>query len=230
MWQDLLVIEIPPWDKVLRTVLVYGAIVVLLRLAGKRDLAQLNTFDLVVMLLLSNIVQNALIGEDYSVTGGVLGAAVLLAGNAVMVRAAASWPTLGRLFEGSPTTLAHDGHLDHATLRRLGLRPADVLQAVKKQGADHMSDTERVTLEPGGAVLVRLRPEEENASGGEIAAVDARLARIERHLAELTGSYPHTPPSPYSDSSAEQEHPRPPRVDPGDDGTDGSDGAEPAGR
>jgi len=68
MWTDLWQVQIPLVEKVLRTVLVYGGLALLLRLAGKRDLAQLNSFDLVVMLLLSNVVQNAVIGNDNSVS------------------------------------------------------------------------------------------------------------------------------------------------------------------
>src|SRR3954469_594760 len=96
-------------EKTIRTVAVYAAVAVLLRVAGKRDLAQLNTFDLVVMLLLSNTVQNALIGEDNSLIGGIYGAAVLVAVNALVVRLAAADTGVQRVFEGTPTVLVEDG-------------------------------------------------------------------------------------------------------------------------
>src|SRR5437763_7052349 len=108
MSHDLFSVGIPLAEKVIRTVGVYLAIAVLLRLAGKRDLAQLNTFDLVVMLLLSNVVQNAIIGPDNSLVGGVIGAAILVAVNAVVVRSAAASPRLERVFEGTPTVLIDD--------------------------------------------------------------------------------------------------------------------------
>src|SRR5438477_412591 len=98
-------IQLPALEKVLRTVLVYGGLAILLRLAGKRDLAQLNTFDLVVVLLLSNVVQNAVIGNDNSLTGGLLGAAVLVAVNGLVVRVTNRYPRLTKVFEGTPTEL-----------------------------------------------------------------------------------------------------------------------------
>ncbi|MEV4182947.1 YetF domain-containing protein [Streptosporangium canum] len=185
MWQHILVTGIPLTEKAVRTVAVYLAVVILLRVIGKRDIAQLNTFDLVVMLLLSNVVQNAIIGPDDSVSGAVFGAAVLLAVNAAVVRAIARRPWLARILEGRPIVLAHDGAYEDGTLRRLALPRADLEVAIKRQGGDRVEDTCLVTLEPGGALLVRLRPEEESASAGDVAEINARLDRIERHLARL---------------------------------------------
>ena len=90
MWTDLTHLDISVLDKIIRTVVVYLALIVLLRLAGKRDLAQLNSFDLIVVLLLSNVVQNAVIGPDNSLLGGLIGAAVLIAANAFLVHGRAS--------------------------------------------------------------------------------------------------------------------------------------------
>ncbi|MFI6324426.1 DUF421 domain-containing protein [Nonomuraea sp. NPDC050556] len=193
IWDDLVTVGVPLAEKVIRTVVVYLAILFLLRLAGKRELAQLNTFDLVVMLLLSNVVQNAVIGPDNSVLGGLIGAAVLLGANALVVRTASHWPRLNRLLEGEPTVLARDGHYDLPAIRRLGIRRADIAVAVKKQGGDHITDTELVTLEPGGRLLVRLRSDEEDASAGDIAMLHAQLTRIERRLDELSARPPERP-------------------------------------
>src|SRR6188472_3874022 len=85
MWTDLTHLDISVLDKIIRTVVVYAALIVLLRLAGKRDLAQLNSFDLIVVLL-SYVVQNAVIGPDNSLLGGLIGATVLIAANAFVVR------------------------------------------------------------------------------------------------------------------------------------------------
>src|SRR6202030_4264075 len=100
MWKDIFVVAVPLAEKVLRPVLVYLALVVLLRIFGKRELAQLNPFDLVVLLSLSNTVQNAIIGDDNSVTGGIIGACSLLAINWLVVRALFRSPKLTRAFEG----------------------------------------------------------------------------------------------------------------------------------
>src|SRR5690242_12256915 len=102
---DLFTMGIPIVEKAIRTVAVYLGILLLLRLAGKRDLAQLNSFDFVVLLLLSNVVQNAVIGNDNSLAGGALGAAILVLGNSVIVRLVRRNSVAVRLFEGTPTTL-----------------------------------------------------------------------------------------------------------------------------
>src|SRR5690242_2293565 len=119
-------------EKTIRTVAVYVALAALLRVAGKRDLAQLNTFDLVVMLLLSNVVQNAVIGNDNSLLGGLFGAAVLVAVNAVVVRLMVTSPRGVRLFEGTDSVLVEDGHYLMSKLHREGLREADLDVALRR--------------------------------------------------------------------------------------------------
>src|SRR5450631_2728135 len=86
MWHNMFVLGLPIAEKILRPILVYAFLIIGLRLAGKRELAQLNPFDLVVLLTLSNTVQNAIIGDDNTVTGGVIGASTLLFVNYVLVR------------------------------------------------------------------------------------------------------------------------------------------------
>lgn len=109
MGHDMLACGIPYAEKALRTIAVYALVLLLLRLAGKRELAQLNTFDLAVMLLLSNVVQNAIIGPDVSVSGAAFGAVVLVSVNAVFVRLSARYRWLRKLLVGSATVLARDG-------------------------------------------------------------------------------------------------------------------------
>jgi uncharacterized membrane protein YcaP (DUF421 family) len=183
---ELFTIQIPVDEKLLRTVAVYAGVAVLLRIGGKRDLAQLSTFDLVVMLLLSNVVQNAVIGPDNSLSGGLLGAAVLVGVNAVWVRVVGRSSRLVRLFEGSPTVLIKDGQFQERALRREGLRRGDLERALRSQGADSVVEVQRATLAPGGAVVVELRDSEQNASRGDLAALrhhlDALLAGIEQRL------------------------------------------------
>ena len=182
MTHDLVHVGIPFTEKVIRTVAVYATLAVLLRLAGKRDLAQLNTFDLVVMLLLSNVVQNAIIGDDTSLVGGLVGAAVLVALNALVVRASARNDGLARIFEGTPTVLIDDGHYRDEALRREGLRRADVDAAIRRQGADDETEVESATLGPGGAVVVSLKAEAQAATKADIAALAAALNRLEQRL------------------------------------------------
>ncbi|WP_026123493.1 DUF421 domain-containing protein [Nocardiopsis chromatogenes] len=179
MWHEMFVPDIPTAEKTIRTVLVYLAVYLMLRLVGRRDLAQLNTMDLVVVLLLSNVVQNAIIGQDYSVTGGVIGAAVLMAADWAMVRVRTRWYWAWRLFEGRTSVLVRDGHYDRRTMWRLGVRKADVEQVVRRDGGSDVGDAKRVMLEPDGTLLVELRRGKRAATVGQVDALEERLARIE---------------------------------------------------
>ena len=175
---DLFTIGVPVLEKVLRTIAVYAGLLALLRLAGKRDLAQLNTFDLVVLLLLSNVVQNAVIGDDSSLLGGFIGAVTLVAANSVLVRVVQRSDAAVALVEGTPAVLVRDGRIEAAALDRLGLRPADVLVALRRQGASTLAEVEEAVLEPGGSIVVTLRPEAENATKADVAALEAKLDRL----------------------------------------------------
>lgn len=172
---DLFTMGIPVVEKGIRTVAVYAGLLVLLRLAGKRDLAQLNSFDFVVLLLLSNVVQNAVIGADNSLWGGLLGAVVLVGGNSLLVRVVGRNDTALHVLEGTPTVLVRDGTLDDGAVRQLGLRRADVIAAIRRQGADELAEVEEAALEPGGAISVRLRDDAMAANRGDIARLEAKL-------------------------------------------------------
>lgn len=178
MWNDLMHLGVSLPDKLVRTVAVYLALSVLIRLAGRRDLAQLNAFDLVVMLLLSNVVQNAIIGPDDSLLGGLVGAAILIAVNALIVRAIRRSDGLSRLLEGTATELAKGGEWLPDALRREGLRPADVDAALRRQNANSVADVDTVSLEPGGAIVTTLRPGQESATRQDIARLEAKLDRL----------------------------------------------------
>jgi len=175
---DLFSLGEPTLEKALRTAAVYGGILVLLRVGGKRDLAQLNSFDLVVLLLLSNVVQNAIIGNDNSVAGGLLGAVILVALNAVVVRVVQRSKVAVDLFEGMPTVLVKDGKLDRKAVARLGLREGDVMTAVHRQGADMVDQVELATLTPGGGIVVDLKHEAMDATKGDVERVERKLDRL----------------------------------------------------
>ncbi len=181
MWTDMWMLGVSAPEKIIRTVAVYAGLAILLRLAGKRDLAQLNSFDLVVMLLLSNVVQNAVIGNDLSLSGGLLGAAVLVAFNAGVVRLSLHSDRLTRLVEGNRTVLASNGSWNDATLRREGLRRTDVEAALRRQSANGVDEVEEVTLEPGGAVIAKLAPQMQTATKADIDAVKADLRSESRN-------------------------------------------------
>jgi uncharacterized membrane protein YcaP (DUF421 family) len=172
---DLSHIEISLVEKTVRTVAVYAGIVLILRVSGKRNLAQLNTLDLVVLLLLSNVVQNAIIGPDNSLLGGLVGAAILVTVNAIFVRAMRNSHTAVELLEGKPTSLVTDGRFNEEEVGHLGLRDSDVMNAIRRQGADRIDEVADATLYPGGAIVVRLHPGDEDASKDDIARLEAKL-------------------------------------------------------
>ncbi|MFD8707286.1 DUF421 domain-containing protein [Kitasatospora sp. NPDC059648] len=185
MWHDLVVVQIPIVEKILRTVAVYVLILVLFRLAGKRGLAGLNTFDMVVVFLLSNVVQNAIIGNDNSLLGGVVGAVTLVAVNAAVTRWLARDPRAARVLEGDPTTVVRDGKLVPGALRELALRPSELEHAIRLQNGDNVSDVARARLEPDGQLLVTLKAAEQSATKGDVDELRERLAAIEHLLTTL---------------------------------------------
>ncbi|MFI9787745.1 DUF421 domain-containing protein [Kitasatospora sp. NPDC051984] len=182
MWQDMFQAGISYGEKTLRTVLVYLALLALLRVVGKRGLAQLNTFDLVVMLLLSNVVQNAVIGNDNSLIGGLYGALVLLVTDWVLVKQAARWDWFNRLLDGTPTVLGQDGGYDLRAITREGIRVPDLDVAIRHQGGDGVEETSLIVLEPGGTLLVKLKDGDQVADKNDVAAIRAALAAIESRL------------------------------------------------
>jgi len=178
MWTDLTHLDISVLDKIIRTVVVYLGLIVLLRLAGKRDLAQLNSFDLIVMLLLSNVVQNAIIGPDNSLLGGLIGATVLIAANAFLVRVVRPSRRVAAFMEGTTTVLARNGRWIPEALRHEGVRQNDMEAALRRQNAYKIADVEQVKLEAGGTIVVDLRPELESATKGDVARLEKKLDRL----------------------------------------------------
>lgn len=180
---SLFVGQITYLEKGLRTALVYLAIVVLLRVAGKRNLAQFNTFDLVVVLLLSNVVQNAIIGPDNSLIGGLFGAVVLILLNAGLVRMTARNERVARIVEGAPTTIARDGTYDLRALHHLALRQAEADESLHRQGVGSVADLEQAALDPNGSITFKLKQDAQPATHGEVQLLLSALARIEARLA-----------------------------------------------
>src|SRR6266508_2548292 len=118
IFTDMFTLAIPVLEKILRPIIVYFALILGLRLAGKRELAQLNPLDLVVLLTLSNTVQNAIIGEDTSVTGGLIGAATLLLVNHLIIRFVYKNGKVEKLIEGTEDVLIENGKINQKLLDR----------------------------------------------------------------------------------------------------------------
>src|SRR5437016_14680607 len=134
VFHDMFMLPLPVIEKMLRPILVYFFLTAGLRLAGKRELAQLNPFDLIVLLTLSNTVQNAIIGEDNSVTGGLIGAAALLVVNHWVVRYLYAHERVDRLVGGDPDVLIEGGVVHPERLQRELITIAELESAAHKQG------------------------------------------------------------------------------------------------
>jgi uncharacterized membrane protein YcaP (DUF421 family) len=154
IFDHMFLMPLPILEKLLRPVIVYLVLVVLLRIFGKRELAQLNPFDLVVLLSLSNTVQNAIIGEDNSVTGGLIGAVGLLSINWVVARVLFRSRRLTHVMEGRASVLVHDGQVDKRALERESLTHEELLDAIHRQGFEGIHQVRRCELEPNGTFYV----------------------------------------------------------------------------
>ena len=153
-WSDMFVPGVPLLEKVLRPMIVYGALLVLLRLFGKRELAQLNPYDLVVLLTISNTVQNAIIGNDNSITGGLIGAVVLMAFNFVVVRFLYHHERIDRIIEGDAILLVDNGCVVKEALDRELITVPELESVAHRQGFESLSEVQRCILEPGGTLAM----------------------------------------------------------------------------
>ncbi len=188
VWHDMFFLGVPIAEKMLRPVMIYVFLIAGLRLAGKRELAQLNPFDLVVLLTLSNTVQNAIIGDDNSVTGGLIGAATLLLINYVVVRFLFAHEHLEHIVEGEPDVLIENGVIHEERLKKELLTRTELETAAHRQGFDSLKDIDRAVIEPGGTIFLSGRkpsPDEVHQK----AMVD-RLDAIARQLTEIRQKLP----------------------------------------
>jgi uncharacterized membrane protein YcaP (DUF421 family) len=188
IWKDMFVLGLPILEKILRPVVVYGFLVVGLRLSGKRELVQLNPFDLVVLLTLSNTVQNAIIGDDNSVTGGLIGATSLLIINYLVVRFLYGHRSLDQLIEGKADVLIEDGKVKTQHLKRELITMAQLEAAARKQGFDSLSEVQQCVLEPGGTIsFIGRKPDADQSRHGELLK---RFDALTAELVKLRGSQP----------------------------------------
>jgi uncharacterized membrane protein YcaP (DUF421 family) len=174
---------LPILEKLARPVIVYLVLVVLLRIFGKRELAQLNPFDLVVLLSLSNTVQNAIIGDDNSVSGGIIGAVGLLAINWIVVRLLFRSPRLTRLLEGRATIFIRNGQVDQNALTHESMTRDELVEVIHRQGFEHIHQVRKCQLEPNGTFyLESFDPSDAEKHHAELLA---RLDALSREVASL---------------------------------------------
>ncbi len=188
IWKDMFVISLPILEKVLRPTIVYFFLVVMLRLSGKRELVQLNPFDLVVLLTLSNTVQNAIIGDDNSVSGGLLGATSLLAVNYLVVRFLYKHKTLDRIIEGKADILIEGGRVHPQHLKNELITMAQLEAAARKQGFGSLAEVDQCILEPGGTLtFIGKKPDADVKRHTELLE---RFDKLSQELALLRGNVP----------------------------------------
>lgn len=186
MWNAMFDLHLSLGEKFIRAVVIYLFLVVALRLVGKRELAQLNTLDFVVLLAVANAVQNGLIGSDNSVTGAVVGATVLFAVNSALAFVLFRNSRLQRLVEGTPTELIRDGKLLEEALKKQGLTHDDLLEEIQSAGADSFDEVEKASLLPNGKVIVVQK--EANQSSVQYDDLKARLDHLTQLVERLATS------------------------------------------
>jgi len=188
IWKDMFVLGIPLLEKILRPIVIYAFLVISLRLSGKRELVQLNPFDLVVLLTLSNTVQNAIIGDDNTVLGGIIGATSLLATNYLVVRFHYDHRKLDQMVEGRADVLIENGKVRTQHLRKELITMPQLQAAAHKQGFSSLSEVEQCILEPGGTLtFLGKKPPTEEVRHQELLG---RLESLAHEIALLRGSQP----------------------------------------
>lgn len=188
IWKDMFVLGIPLLEKVLRPVVIYAFLVISLRLSGKRELVQLNPFDLVVLLTLSNTVQNAIIGDDNTVLGGIIGATSLLVTNYLVVRFLYDHRKLDQVVEGRADVLIENGKVRTQYLRKELITMPQLEAAARKQGFVSLSEVEQCVLEPGGTLtFIGKKPGAEDVRHQELLG---KMESLAREIALLRGSRP----------------------------------------
>jgi uncharacterized membrane protein YcaP (DUF421 family) len=189
IWKHMFVVGLPIMEKILRPIIVYIFLIVGLRLSGKRELVQLNPFDLVVLLTLSNTVQNAIIGDDNSVSGGIIGATSLLVINYLVVRFLYKHRALDQFIEGRADVLIEDGKIRTQNLKRELITVTQLEAQARKQGFDSLSDVQQCVLESGGTItFIGKKP------GTDETRHQALMKRMDQLMAEMTRLRGEQPP------------------------------------
>jgi len=179
-FHDMFALGLPVAEKILRPIIVYICLVILIRVFGKRELAQLNPFDLVVLLSLSNTVQNAIIGDDNSITGGMIGALSLLLINYLAVRFLLRHRRLDQLLEGQPSTLIEKGVVNRKALSRELINESELLTVAHRQGFCTLEEIDSCVLESNGNFFIQGKTPPTSVRHHE--QLMARLDQLERKL------------------------------------------------
>jgi uncharacterized membrane protein YcaP (DUF421 family) len=178
MWNDMLDVQVPLVDAILRAVLVYVAIVILIRIAGRRGLAEMSTFDIAVVLLMAEIVGGAAVGDDNSLTGAAIGALTLVAMDTGFNRLVHRSSLASRIFQGTPATVIRDGNLVEGALHKLRISQSELVHAIRGQHGDDLGEVDHAELTPSGKLVLTLKPDEQSATKGDIATLMEELRTL----------------------------------------------------
>jgi len=178
IWSNMFNVPVPLLEKVIRPVIVYLFLILMFRVFGRRELAQINPLDLTVLLLLSNTVQNAIIGQDDSLLGGLIGAVALLAANKGLNYFAYRRERVASILEGNPRVLIEHGEVNQAAVKAEEISPQDLDEAIHRTGVEHVNRVKWAHLEPSGTITVIPMDD------ARIELVLERLARLETLLLE----------------------------------------------
>ncbi len=154
---NMLIPEVPILEKIVRPLVIYFFLLITFRIAGKRELGQMTPFDLIILLTISNVLQNAMIGPDNSLTGGLIGGLALFCANGLIGRLTLHFPKLAQLFEGRPSILIEDGRILLKSLRREVMTMGELERAIRKHDLDPETDLpliKRALLEQDGTVTI----------------------------------------------------------------------------
>ena len=183
MLESMFHLHLPLLEKIVRPMIVYVCLVGFLRLFGKRELAQLNPFDLVVLMCLSNTVQNAIIGDDNTVTGGIIGVFSLLTVNWALSRALYQMPRVNEALEGKERVLIRHGTPDRDAMKRESLTEIELLSVIHKQGLNDFTEVEKCVLEPSGTFYVEaMKP---TADQAHMAALTESIEALRNEVQSL---------------------------------------------
>jgi len=148
----------PPWsvllDITIRTTVVYLALLIGIRLTGQRQLGQMTAFDLVLLLIIANAVQNAMVGPDTSLVGGLVAAGVLIVWHQVINRIRRANRRIGKVLAGEGIMLINEGRVLTEHVNRAGLTTDELFQALREHGVPSVGDVRLAVLEPDGAISV----------------------------------------------------------------------------
>jgi uncharacterized membrane protein YcaP (DUF421 family) len=185
---NLFVLTIPVLEKIIRPIIVYFFLIIGLRLAGKRELGQLNPFDLIVLLTISNTVQNAIIGQDNSVVGGLIGATTLLVVNFLVVRIIHKNKFLERLVEGESEYLIQNGIIQYKNLDKESIDVNELETAAQKQGINSLEIIETAKIDPEGNII--FLPKDTHIYTERHEQLMEKLNHLEREILQLKQKIP----------------------------------------